>query len=130
MQKLETLQIASTKAQHFTPSVLFNVDSGKCEISGESYLEDTHFFYQPLLNWMNRYISEKKGDIEFSIKLSYYNTSSSKYILELLRILKQYREDGGKVEIFWYYPESDSNIKEEAEDYKEFLGMDIIILPM
>jgi hypothetical protein len=129
-EPLRTLSIEGTKSQYFTPRVLMNIETGKCEITGESYLEDTHFFYQPIIDWLDRYIKEVKGSIEFSIKLNYYNTSSSKYILEMLRNLKVYKEAGGKVEVFWYYPEIDTNILEEAEDYREFLGLDITILPM
>lgn len=126
---LKNIEIDESRSSYFIPRVSFNAETGVCEISGESYLEDTNMFYQPLLEWLETYTKEEKKSVQFSIRLKYYNTSSSKYLLELLKILKEHQMEGGKVEVYWYYPEVDTSIMEDAEDYREFLELDITILP-
>ena len=101
----------------FFPSVKFDYATGTCELVGESYMEDTYKFYTPLINWLNRYISEGKA-LTFTVKLTYFNTSSSRIILDILDILRQYQLASGKVEINWYYRASDPDMLEEVEDFQ------------
>ncbi|GIV40582.1 MAG: hypothetical protein KatS3mg033_2382 [Thermonema sp.] len=127
---MENLEIEGVKSTYFTPHVKFDASTGKCLIEGESYLEDTWEFYRPILDWLKRYTEEKKGPIDFTFNLTYYNTSSSKCFLDIVRILKEYQDAGGEVKITWYYPEDDEDIREEAEDYENFLGIQINIIPV
>ena len=47
------------------------------EISGKSLPEDVVDFYQPLLDWLNKYRSTPNPKTEFTFKLMYFNTASS-----------------------------------------------------
>lgn len=125
---MENLIIEGVKSTYFTPQVTFNASTGECSIAGESYLEDTWDFYKPILAWLKQYIEEVKGPINFTFDLTYYNTSSSKCFLDIVKMLKDYKESGGNVTINWKHPEDDEDIREEAEDYKNFLGIDINII--
>ena len=49
---MENITLTSSPTTPYFPEVNFNVESGICEISGESYMEETYKFYLPLLNWM------------------------------------------------------------------------------
>ena len=71
----------------FTPNVDFNESTGKCVIAGESYLENTVEFYKELQNWLKEYFNTKKA-IDFHFSLTYFNTSSSKALLQLMNSLK------------------------------------------
>lgn len=126
---MENLIIEGVKSTYFTPQVSFDAETGECSISGESYLEDTWDFYRPILGWLKQYAEEIKKPINFTFNLTYYNTSSSKCFLDIVKQLKEYKEQGGDVTINWYHPEDDDDIREEAEDYKNFLGIDINIIP-
>jgi hypothetical protein len=100
----------------FTPEVRFDFASGVCEIAGESYLEETYAFYDPLYKWLKKYIASVKKPLKFNIKLRYMNTSSSKCILVMLKILKNYKDEGGIVTVHWFIDKDDDDMQEEVED--------------
>ncbi|TAE48998.1 MAG: DUF1987 domain-containing protein [Cytophagia bacterium] len=122
---MENLEIKGESGVYFIPEVKLNASSGICEISGESYLEDTDEFYNNLIQWLENYIKEVRKAITFNFKLTYFNTSSSRSILNILRVLKKYEDDSGQVVVNWYYPEDDDSIAEEAEDYTKDTGLKI-----
>ena len=126
--KLDNLEIKGEKGTYFVPHVNFNAETGHCLLEGESYLENTWEFYKQLVNWLQLY-AETGQPIYFDFKLTYFNTSSSKGILEVLEFLKKYQDMGGNIELKWYYPEDDEDILEEAEDFVEDTQLAIELIP-
>lgn len=122
---MENLEIKGESGVYFIPEVKLNASTGSCEISGESYLEDTDEFYNKIIDWLERFISEVKKPLTFNFRLTYFNTSSSRSILNVLRVLKKYEDQAGSVTVNWYYPEDDESIAEEAEDYMKDTGLKI-----
>lgn len=121
---MENLEIVITEGSHFKPSVSLSAETGLCEISGESYLEEASLFYKPVSDWLREYV--KTGNpILFNFKLSYVNTSSSKHILSILRLLKEYKDSGAQVEANWYVELGDTDTEEDIEDYSIISGLDI-----
>lgn len=127
---MEDLHIEGYKDSFYVPHVDFNVKTGICTISGQSYLEDTSLFYLKLLEWLKEYFTTRKA-IHFNIKLTYYNTSSSRSILDILDLLKIYEEDGGEVEVNWFCKEADYEVvQEEVEDFMEESDLDINLISL
>ncbi|MFN8255152.1 MAG: DUF1987 domain-containing protein [Bacteroidales bacterium] len=124
---MENLEIVIKAGSHFKPSVLLNAETGICEIAGESYLEEATQFYNPIYEWLQEYIKTKKP-LFFNFKLSYVNTSSSKHILYILRMLKNYKDSGATVEAKWFIEPGDSDTEEDVEDYMIISGLDISII--
>ena len=122
---MEDLEIKGESGVFYIPNVKMEVSTGVCEISGESYLEDTDEFYNTIIKWIEQYRTEIKKAITFNFRLTYFNTSSSRGILNVLRTLKDYEDSGASVEINWYYPDDDDSITEEAEDYMVSTGLQI-----
>jgi hypothetical protein len=127
---MENLEIKSKSDVYFIPEVNLNATTGQCLLAGESYLEDTDEFYNNIINWLEAFIKEVKKPINFEFRLTYFNTSSSRSILNVLRVLKGYEDKGGSVKVDWYYPEDDDSIAEEAEDYVKDTGLKINIFPL
>lgn len=121
---MENLDININPDLVYYPVITFNYQSGVCEISGESYMEETFKFYEPVIHWVKEYCS---GDspITFNIKLTYFNTSSSRFILEILDTLKHYQDKGAHVEINWFYKSDDPDILTEINDFMEETGTQI-----
>jgi hypothetical protein len=126
---MNSLIIKGERTEFYTPNVSLNVDTGVCEIAGESYLEYTVEFYDQIVRWVKAYAQEVNQALQFNFKLTYFNTSSFKSILTLLKNLKQFQERGGKVEINWFYPEDDEDILKEAEDLAEGSELEIKFIP-
>jgi hypothetical protein len=118
---MENLIIERSKTK---PYVNFDVASGNLEIGGESYPENAIEFYKQIQEWLNDYLPNNKDkEIIFSFKMVYFNTSSSKAILDILDILEKHHKQGGKIKLFWYYEEDDEDIQESGEEFVEGLTL-------
>jgi hypothetical protein len=126
---MENLYINISPDQIYYPIINFNYGTGLCEISGESYMEETHKFYEPVILWLRNFTAEKKPII-FNFKLTYFNTSSSRYILEMLDILKKHKENGGEIQIKWYYKKDDPDILMEIDDFSKEADIEIKVIPI
>ncbi len=126
---MENLLIPIAEDEYDKPYVSFDASTGKCEISGESFPEKTEDFYSRLMEWLERYIKEVKGPIDFVFNLSYFNTSSSKRILHIMILLQDYIKKGGKVKAQWKYDPEDLDLEEDIEDLKVISKLDLKLSP-
>jgi hypothetical protein len=127
---MENLHIPITEEEYDKPYVNFDASTGRCEISGESFPEKTAEFYGKLMDWLERYIREVKGPVDFVFNLSYFNTSSSKRILHIMILLQEYQEKGGKVQAQWNYDPEDLDLEEDIEDLKTISRLKIKMNPI
>jgi hypothetical protein len=119
---MESLLIEGTED---TPSVIFDLEQGIYEISGRSLPEDVVEFYTPVMNWLDQLEEEPVADIEFSFKLEYFNTASSKLILDVLLKLDEIFQDGTSMNVRWYYYEMDEDLMEAGEEYAELIEIPV-----
>lgn len=127
---MESIIIEPSNDKFYIPHVEFNVETGYCLIEGESFLEDTYRFYSRLNDWVDAYFSEGKKTLDFNMKFAYFNTSSSKAVLELLLKLKKHIDRGHEITVKWHYPEPDHNdMLEEGEDFADDTDLAIEFVP-
>lgn len=117
---MEVIKIVGTDD---TPSVTLDVANEIFEISGRSLPEDVAVFYEPILDWIDRYSEEATGKTVFNFKLVYFNTASSKMILDILLKLEEMHEAGKDVLIKWHYPEDDEDMEEAGEEYADIVDI-------
>lgn len=117
---MEVIKIVGTDD---TPSVTLDVANDIFEISGRSLPEDVAVFYEPILDWIDRYSEEATGKTIFNFKLVYFNTASSKMILDILLKLEEMHEAGKDVLIRWHYPEDDEDMEEAGEEYSDIVDV-------
>ncbi len=110
------------------PYINFNIETGICEIEGQSYITNTYAFYEPIYSWLEEFIKKTTKKIEFNIKITYFNTSSSKCILEILRILKKFREKGGILTVSWHLSRLDEDLEDEVQYFSIATGVDIDLI--
>ena len=122
---MENLHIPIVEDEFDKPFVSFDAESGKCELSGESFPEKTEDFYGRLMDWLKQYMEEVKGPIDFLFKVTYFNTSSSKRILHIMILLQEYVEKGGKVTAQWNYDPEDLDLEEDIEDLRVISNLDL-----
>ena len=108
-----------------TPEVNFNSESGALEISGRSIPENSYQFYEPLLTWLDQYAGEPKSSTLLTFRLDYFNTSSSMYILGILKKLEKLHLTGSKTEVKWYYDSDDEDMLQTGEDLKQIVKLPI-----
>ena len=106
-----------------SPRVVLDKESGVFEISGKSLPEDVSAFYEPVLEWLRGYSGDPNESTAFDIRLTYFNTASSKLILDILVILEEMVLEGKTVNINWHYPEYDEDMKEAGIEYSEMVDV-------
>jgi hypothetical protein len=77
------------------------------------------------LDWLDEYAKSPVPKTQFKFELEYFNTSSSKNILEILKKLEKIYQDGHDIQITWYYDEDDEDMEETGEDYKALLSVPV-----
>jgi hypothetical protein len=108
------------------PTIEFNAQTGKLNIVGKSILENSIRFYTPILEWIRLYCVNPAEITELHIKMEYFNTSTSKYILSIMSELGNIYNDGKNVCVFWYF--ADEDMRELGEDYDEMLDVPFKLL--
>ncbi|HER09327.1 MAG TPA: DUF1987 domain-containing protein [Bacteroides sp.] len=106
-----------------SPEVEFTADSGELSVEGRSIPEDPGEFFERLISWINEYFLAPAEKTNLSIKLEYINSGSSKYMLELLRIMKINHDAGKDVRIKWYFEEGDESIQELGQHYEQTIQL-------
>ena len=112
---MKNLELEGTKT---TAEVNLNAGTGELKFSGRSIPEDPGTFFNRILEWIEEYYQhgEKGATAEFN--LEYVNSGSSKYFLEIIRMLNNNHLKGKESKIIWLHEEDDESIQELGELYQ------------
>lgn len=115
----------------FTPKVILDPTQNIFEFSGESRPENTSKFYNPILKWFEQYQSvlywekDKYGQQGpprvFTFRLEYFNSTSAKFIMDILIMLDKMAQDGCNVQVKWHFDPRDEDMKESGEEFAKLL---------
>ena len=106
------------KGTEDTPEVNFDSDNLKFEMIGRSLPEDAQGFYDPIINYLEDF---KGSEFHLDFKVEYFNTASSKMILDFLMKMEEISTNGIDVKVKWYYDPNDEDMKEAGEEYSELV---------
>jgi hypothetical protein len=109
------------KGEAKTPTVDFNYDNGELVISGRSIPENSIEFYKPIIEWLESLKVSDREKIVLDIKLEYFNTSSSKCILDVFKKLEEIRSVGKDASIRWYFEGDDEDMEEAGQDFSAII---------
>jgi hypothetical protein len=104
-----------------TPTVKLEPENGLIEIKGRSIPENSIEFYRPIVEWLEEYAKTPQKKTTVNIQLEYFNTSSSKCILDIFKKLESIKKARNEVVINWYYEEDDEDMLEAGEDYESII---------
>ena len=103
-----------------TPLIEFS-DKGELRIEGRSYPENPLEFYQKPIKWIKEFLNKSPEKINLHVSLEYFNTGSSKLLLDIFKYLEQIKMSGSKVDLYWYYDNENENMLESGNDYASIL---------
>jgi len=106
-----------------SPLIELDQENNLFEISGKSLPEDVVDFYMPVLDWLNVYRANPNPKTEFSFKLIYFNTASSKLLLDILMLFEEMVEEGHAVTVKWFSLQSDEDMQEAGKEYEEMVDV-------
>lgn len=115
------MDVISIKGTQETPEVLLDSSKGIFELSGKSLPEDVKEFYNPILKWFDEYSKSPNKQTIVKIKMDYFNTASSKMILELFEVVQKVHASGNETVIEWYYQEDDEDMQDAGQDYSDLI---------
>ena len=105
-----------------TPTVVLDKGAGKFEFSGKSLPEDPMEFFTPILSWLDAYNADANPETVAVFKMSYFNTASSKLILDIMMKFEELQEAGGsEVTLEWHFDEEDEDMEEAGEEYEDIV---------
>ena len=107
-----------------TPEVVLNKKEGVLKFSGRSMPEDAKEFYTPLIDWVSQYAENPAPGTRVVFSYEYFNTSSSKMVMELIEAVKKIGEKDQQLTVEWHYLEDDDDMLEAGEDYEEITGIE------
>ncbi len=117
------MQVIKIQGSDDTPKVILDANPAEpiFEISGRSLPEDVVAFYEPILEWLDDYAKAPLPQTVFNFKLEYFNTASSKLLLDVLLKLEEMYDNGNNVLVRWHYPDDDEDMEEAGEEYADIV---------
>jgi len=106
-----------------TPKIHFDATKGYFEIANLSLPEDAVEFYKPVMAWLNEYKENPNSLTVFNFNLEYFNTASSKQIIQILLLLENMHKTN-KVLIKWHYKDIDEDMQDLGEEYDDIIDVD------
>lgn len=133
---MDKIRIEETKA---TPAITLDAENLHFEIAGCSRPENVREFYMPVIDWFEKALESiddfrsniKEGEtLSFNFKLSYFNSASAKFILDILLYINQLHSNGIDIKINWHYEEGDEDMRDVGEELAEMVDFDFKYIMM
>ncbi|HBI80855.1 MAG TPA: hypothetical protein DDY04_02655 [Bacteroidales bacterium] len=106
------------EAEIDSPEIYFNPETRVFSISGISHPENAKEFYQQVLDWLDEYYEHMKtqnpSKIVVDLNFRYINSTSYKYLRDVLRKISSFRSVNFDVEVIWNYYEEDEELLHEG----------------
>jgi hypothetical protein len=115
---MEPLILQGTKV---CPEVVLDPVEKIFKLSGRSYPEDVTSFYEPVLGWMREYVKNPIDQTVFDIMLDYFNTASSKVMLDIFDHIEDMSKNGHLVQVRWHYSDDDEDMEEAGREYADIV---------
>ena len=106
-----------------TPKIYLDAEKGYFEIANLSLPEDAIEFYKPVIKWIKDYFEKPNESTVFNFKLEYFNTASSKQIVQILLLLEKLSKIH-KILIRWHYKDIDEDMQDLGEEYADIIDID------
>ena len=117
-----------------SPEIYFSPEENIFFIRGNSAPEDVRALYYPVIEWIRIFIDDvldgefkefnADNPLRFQIDLSYFNSSSAKFLFDILTELKRLHNSGTPVLIEWHYEEGDPDMEDAGNDISLLVGME------
>lgn len=93
-----------------TPWII--MEPGRIFIMGRSIPENPGDFYRPVYTWISEYRHSYTEKSRIDLGFEYINTSSTKWIFNILKELAEIKELAENTRVTWYYEQGDDDMCE------------------
>ncbi len=106
-----------------TLKVILDKDKNVFLFEGRSLPENTVKFFEPVMQWLGEYKNDPAPETIVNMNFVYFNTSSAKLLLQVLREFDNIYNSGHKVKVVWHYMIEDTDIQEAGEEYSTMVSI-------
>ena len=124
--KLKKLIIEQTED---TPQIVMSEEEPAFTMKGRSYPNNPYDFYLPVHKWLIKYSKSPKTFTIFEIEFSYYNTSTTKEIIKMMKIIEEIAKKSAVV-IKWFYNADDEDAFTFALQFSKLIHVEFNIIPI
>jgi hypothetical protein len=121
--KFNDLKIEATTK---TPEVSLDKELGELKLVGRLYPENPFAFFDTINVWLDYYFSINPSKLNIFLNISYYNTTSSKLLLNLLKKISSFRSQSFELSITWQYEKEDEEMQKTIANFSNLLECPII----
>lgn len=122
---MEQLKLTGTDE---SPEVLLDKNTGEFKFSGKSLPEDVKAFYRPILDWISEYTKDANEETIIEFRMIYFNSASSKQILDILEHFQEAKNAGKKVHVKWYYMDGDEDMSDAGDSYQDLVDVEFELI--
>lgn len=117
------MRVISLNPTKETPRVHLDKGNNIFEFEGRSRPENIDKFYGPIYEWFEEYMNEPNAETVVQMNFEYFNTSSAKALLELMKLFEKMCNKGINLKIIWHYHEDDEDMQDAGEDYASMVDV-------
>ena len=122
-----SMDFIDIKPTENSPGIVLDKSTGLIQFEGRSFPENAVVFFRPVLDWMNRYCENPAANTTCNFRLEYFNSSSQKFIVDVLKMLSDLSKNGHSIAANWYYKSNDDEMKEVGEEFQSMLRIKFVI---
>ncbi|RPI44115.1 MAG: DUF1987 domain-containing protein [Bacteroidetes bacterium] len=115
---MENITIEATKK-----SLEVECTPGYFKLSGNSILSDPRKFFQPIVEWLEKYVQEPQDLTTIDLKLEYVDTASVQSVFDIMRMFKPLQDKDKEVVVNFYFEFDDPELLELGEIMEGRLGI-------
>ena len=119
-------QILNFYGDSSTPNIFFDSINNYFEISGRSIPMYPAEFFAPIISWINEYAKQPLPKTELHIKLDFYNSISTLWMLETIKAFGGIKKNGGNFNVVWHYEEDDIDSLADGKMFAKVLNVDFV----
>lgn len=102
-----------------TPYILIDEEKHYMRFEGECFHENVMEFYKEVINWLAKYLQTDFKIFIFDCELRYFNSSTTKLLLNILLKMDSHASDYNMVTVNWITTGDNDIIIECGKDFKE-----------
>ncbi len=123
---MQNFYLAPTRT---TFEIKFDQEKNILEFKGKSYPSNAFEFFKPIIIWIEEYLTMvNQTTVKVYFQVNYFNTSSSKYLFEVLELFNQYYQKDVDLNFFWVCEKGVDDIFETWKEMMHELDMPFEII--
>jgi hypothetical protein len=124
------MQNLNIPASNSTPEISFDHQKGILSMTGRSTTENPLEIFDSIDKWMSEYLTTPRPHTIVEINLEYFNTATSKCLIDFFSNLKKLIEGGNTVMVKWKYDQEDEDMEDAGNEFSQFMQIPFELIPL